>query len=68
MKTEEAMLQMKQRSAEEVAQRHGELPKMRELIFRAEVKARRVGGSRESVAMRVKMVQMVLWTFLWVGF
>jgi U3 small nucleolar RNA-associated protein 14 len=41
--TEEAMLQMNELSVEEVAQRRGELRKTRELMFRAEVKARHVG-------------------------
>ena len=52
--TEEAMLQRSQLSVEEVAQRRGELRKMRELIFRAEVKARRVGKIKSKAYRRIK--------------
>jgi U3 small nucleolar RNA-associated protein 14 len=52
--TEEAMLQMNQLSAEEVAQRRGELRKMRELMFRAEVHARRVGKIKSRTYRRIK--------------
>ncbi|KAF5312924.1 hypothetical protein D9619_002453 [Psilocybe cf. subviscida] len=41
--TEDRMLEMNKLSVEEVAQRRAELRKMRELMFRAEIKARRVG-------------------------
>ncbi|KAF8817622.1 small-subunit processome [Phlegmacium glaucopus] len=52
--TEDAMLQMKQFSVEEVAQRQGELRKMRELMFRAETKARRVGKIKSKTYRRIK--------------
>ncbi|KAF8167250.1 Utp14 protein-domain-containing protein [Crassisporium funariophilum] len=52
--TEDAMLQMNQLSVEEVAQRRGELRKMRELMFRAEVKARRVGKIKSKTYRRLK--------------
>jgi U3 small nucleolar RNA-associated protein 14 len=52
--TEEAMLQMNQLSVEEIAQRRGELRKMRELMFRAEVKARRVGKIKSKTYRRIK--------------
>ena len=45
-RTEEAMLEMNQLSVEEIAQRRGELRKTRELMFRADVKAKRVGKIR----------------------
>lgn len=48
------MLQMKQVSVEEVAQRRGELRKMRELMFRAEIKARRVGKIKSKTYRRIK--------------
>ena len=48
------MLQMNQLSAEEVAQRRGELRKMRELMFRAEVHARRVGKIKSRTYRRIK--------------
>ena len=48
------MLQMKQLSTEEIAQRRGELRKMRELMFRAEVKARRVGKIKSKTYRRQK--------------
>ena len=52
--TEDAMLEMKQLSVEEVARRRGELRKMRELMFRAEVKARRVGKIKSKTYRRIK--------------
>jgi U3 small nucleolar RNA-associated protein 14 len=52
--TEEAMLQMNQLSVEEIAQRRGELRKMRELMFRAEVNARRVGKIKSKAYRRIK--------------
>jgi U3 small nucleolar RNA-associated protein 14 len=53
--TEEAMLQMNQPlSVEEVAQRRGELRKMRELMFRAEIKARRVGKIKSKTYRQIK--------------
>lgn len=51
---EEAMLQMNQLSVEEIAQRRGELRKMRELMFRAEIKARRVGKIKSKTYRRIK--------------
>lgn len=51
--TEEAMLQMNQLSVEEIDQRRGELRKMRELMFRAEVKARRVGKIKSKTYRRL---------------
>ena len=48
------MLQMNQLSVEEVAQRRGELLKMRELMFRAEIKARRVGKIKSKTYRRIK--------------
>ena len=48
------MLQMNQLSVEEVAQRRGELRKMRELMFRAEIKARRVGKIKSQAYRRIK--------------
>ena len=48
------MLQMNQLSVEEVAQRRGELRKMRELMFRAEVKARRIGKIKSKTYRRIK--------------
>ena len=48
------MLQMNQLSVEEVAQRGGELRKMRELMFRAEIKARRVGKIKSKTYRRIK--------------
>ena len=52
--TEEAMLQTNQLSVEEVARRRGELRKMRELMFRAEVKARRIGKIKSKTYRRIK--------------
>ena len=54
LQTEEAMLQMNQLSVEEVAQRRGELLKMRELMFRAEVKAKRIGKIKSKTYRRMK--------------
>ena len=49
------MLQMNQPlSVEEVAQRRGELRKMRELMFRAEIMARRVGKIKSKTYRRIK--------------
>ena len=52
--TEVAMMQMNEISAEEIAQRRGELRKMRELMFRAEVKARREGKIKSKTYRRIK--------------
>jgi U3 small nucleolar RNA-associated protein 14 len=52
--SEDAMLQMNQLSVEEVAQRRGELRKMRELMFRAEVKAKREGKIKSKTYRRIK--------------
>lgn len=52
--TEESMLQMNQLSVEEIAQRRGELRKMRELMFRAEVKAKRIGKIKSKAYRRIK--------------
>lgn len=48
------MLQMNKLSVEEVAERRGELRKMRELMFRAEVKARRVGKIKSKTYRKIK--------------
>ena len=48
------MLQMNQVSAEEIARRRGELRKMRELMFRAEIKARRIGKIKSKAYRRIK--------------
>ena len=48
------MLQMSQLSVEEVAQQRGELRKMREFMFRAEIKARRVGKIKSKAYRRIK--------------
>ena len=48
------MLQMNQVSVEEVAQRRGELRKMRELMFRAEFKARHAGKIKSKTYRRIK--------------
>ncbi|TFK39375.1 Utp14 protein-domain-containing protein [Crucibulum laeve] len=52
--TEESMLKMNKLSVEEVAQRRGELRKMRELMFRAEIKARRVGKIKSKTYRKIK--------------
>lgn len=52
--TEDAILQMNQLSVEEIARRRGELRKMRELMFRAEIKARRVGKIKSKTYRRLK--------------
>ena len=52
--TEETLLQMNQVSVEEIAQRRGELRKMRELMFRAEVKARRIGKIKSKTYRKIK--------------
>ena len=51
--TEDTMLQMNKLSVEEVAQRRGELRKMRDLIFRAEIKARRVKKIKSKTYRRI---------------
>jgi len=51
--TEDAMLQMNELSVEEVAQRRAELRKMRDLIFRAEIKARRVKKIKSKTYRRI---------------
>ena len=48
------MLQMNQLSVKDVAQRRGELLKMREVMFRAEVNARRVGKIKSKTYRRIK--------------
>ena len=52
--TEDNMLQQSNLSVEEVAQRRGELRKMRELMFRAEIKARRVGKIKSKTYRRIR--------------
>ncbi|KAF8971906.1 Utp14 protein-domain-containing protein [Flammula alnicola] len=52
--TEDRMLEMNKLSVEEVAQRRGELRKMRELMFRAEIKARRVGKIKSKTYRRLR--------------
>lgn len=52
--TEESMLETNKLSVEEVAQRRGELRKMRELMFRAEVKARRVSKIKSKMYRKIK--------------
>ncbi|PPQ94586.1 hypothetical protein CVT25_011899 [Psilocybe cyanescens] len=53
-RTEDNMLKMNKLSVEEVAQRRGELRKMRELMFRAEIKARRVGKIKSKTYRRLR--------------
>lgn len=48
------MLAVNKLSVEEVAQRRGELRKMRELMFRAEIKARRVGKIKSKTYRKIK--------------
>ncbi|KAF8890085.1 Utp14 protein-domain-containing protein [Infundibulicybe gibba] len=48
--TEETILKTNNVSVEEIAQRRGELRKMRELMFRAEIKARRIGKIKSKTA------------------
>jgi U3 small nucleolar RNA-associated protein 14 len=48
------MLQMNKISVEEVAQRRGELRKMRELMFRAEVKAKRIAKIKSKTYRKIK--------------
>jgi len=52
--TEDTMLKMNNLSVEEVAQRRVELRKMRELMFRAEIKARRVGKIKSKTYRRLR--------------
>ncbi|KAG5651215.1 hypothetical protein H0H81_009463 [Sphagnurus paluster] len=52
--TEETMLKMNQLSVEEVAARRSELRKMRELMFRAEIKARRIGKIKSKTYRKIK--------------
>ncbi|KAG6919847.1 hypothetical protein DXG01_015552 [Tephrocybe rancida] len=52
--TEETMLKMNKLSVEEVEQRRGELRKMRELMFRAEIKARRIGKIKSKTYRKIK--------------
>ncbi|KAF8195123.1 Utp14-domain-containing protein [Pholiota molesta] len=52
--TEDKMLAMNQLSVEEVAQRRAELRKMRELMFRAEIKAKRVGKIKSKTYRRLR--------------
>jgi U3 small nucleolar RNA-associated protein 14 len=52
--TEDAMLQMNKVSVEEVAQRRAELRKMRELMFRAEVKAKRIAKIKSKTYRKIK--------------
>ncbi|KAF8645236.1 hypothetical protein AX16_008063 [Volvariella volvacea WC 439] len=52
--TEDSMLQMNKLSIEEVAQRRIELRKMRELMFRAEMKAKRIAKIKSKTYRRIK--------------
>lgn len=52
--TEAAMLQTNKLSVEEVAERRGELRKMRDLMFRAEIKARRVNKIKSKTFRKLK--------------
>ncbi|KAF8079316.1 Utp14-domain-containing protein [Lyophyllum atratum] len=52
--TEETMLKMNKLSVEEVEQRRAELRKMRELMFRAEIKARRIGKIKSKTYRKIK--------------
>ncbi|KAG5644967.1 hypothetical protein DXG03_007339 [Asterophora parasitica] len=52
--TEETMLKMNKLSVEEVQARRGELRKMRELMFRAEIKARRIGKIKSKTYRKIK--------------
>lgn len=52
--TEDNMLKQSNLTVEEVAQRRGELRKMRELMFRAEVKAKRIGKIKSKTYRRIK--------------
>ncbi|RDB24478.1 Uncharacterized protein C57A7.06 [Hypsizygus marmoreus] len=52
--TEETMLKMNKLTVEEVEQRRAELRKMRELMFRAEIKARRVGKIKSKTYRKIK--------------
>ncbi|KAG7088812.1 hypothetical protein E1B28_012772 [Marasmius oreades] len=54
LQTEENMLKANELSVEEVAERRKELRKMRELMFRAEVKAKRVKKIKSKVYRRIK--------------
>ncbi|KAF9014157.1 Utp14 protein-domain-containing protein [Cyathus striatus] len=53
-KTEETMLEMNKLSVEEVAERRGELRKMRELMFRAEIKAKRIKKIKSKTYRKIK--------------
>lgn len=53
-KTEDTMLKMNKLSVEEVAQRRAELRKMRDLMFRAEIKARRIGKIKSKTYRRLR--------------
>ncbi|KIM35627.1 hypothetical protein M413DRAFT_449671 [Hebeloma cylindrosporum] len=52
--TEDTMLEMNKLSVEEVAQRRAELRKMRDLIFRAEIKSRRVKKIKSKTYRRIR--------------
>ncbi|KAG6856329.1 hypothetical protein H0H87_005530 [Tephrocybe sp. NHM501043] len=52
--TEETMLKTNKLSVEEVAHRRAELRKMRELMFRAEIKARRIGKIKSKTYRKIK--------------
>ena len=52
--TEETMLKANKLSVEEVAERRGELRKMRELMFRAEVKARRMNKIKSKTYRKIR--------------
>ncbi|KAK0205350.1 Utp14-domain-containing protein [Desarmillaria ectypa] len=52
--TEEGMLKMNNLSVEEVAQRRAELRKTRELMFRAEIKAKRVAKIKSKTYRKIK--------------
>ncbi|KAF9478917.1 Utp14-domain-containing protein [Pholiota conissans] len=52
--TEDKMLEMNKLSVEEVAQRRAELRKMRELMFRADIKAKRIGKIKSKTYRRLR--------------
>lgn len=52
--TEDTMLKMNQLSVEEIAQRRSELRRMRELMFRAEIKARRINKIKSKTYRRLR--------------
>lgn len=52
--TEDTMLKMNELSVEEIAQRRSELRRMRELMFRAEIKARRINKIKSKTYRRLR--------------